>query len=223
MINFKNKNTMKKIIVTLTIIFAAATFVPVMGQTTSKQAKKEMKSKAYRKARKEAKKYKREGFYVAPGALPLEKQLEKSWTMQYETDEKGNPKYYVTSGNSVAESQTAAKLQASETAKLNLAGQISTDIAALVENSIANQQLSTEEAASVTKTVAASKNLIAQEIGRVLTTVEMYKKIGINIEADIFIAYNYKMALEAGKKVVRQQLEKQTDILQDKLDGLMNF
>ncbi len=214
---------MKKVILSMAILFAISIAMPVMGQTTSKDAEKEMKSKAYKKARKEARKYKKEGFYVAPGALPLEKQLEKSWTMQYETDERGNPKYFVASGNSVAETQTASKLQASETAKLNLAGQISTNIAALIENSIANQQLSAEEAASVTKTVAASKNLIAQELGRVLTTVEMYKRIGTNIETDIFIAYSYEMALETGKKVIRQQLEEQTDILHEKLDKLMDL
>jgi hypothetical protein len=50
----------------------------------------------------------------------------------------------------VAETQTAAKLQATETAKLELAGQINTQVAALIENSIANQQLNTEEAASIT-------------------------------------------------------------------------
>ncbi len=223
MLNLKNKKTMKKVILSMAVLFAMFTVMPVMGQTTSKDAEKEMKSKAYKKARKDAKKYKKEGFYVAPGALPLEKQLEKSWTMQYETDEKGNPKYFVASGNSVAETQTAAKLQASETAKLNLAGQISTNIAALIENSIANQQLSAEEAASVTKTVAASKNLIAQELGRVLTTVEMYKKLGSNIESDIFIAYSYEMALETGKKVIRQQLEEQTEILHETLNNIMDL
>lgn len=214
---------MRKLILSLAILFSVSLVMPVVAQTTSKTAEKEMKSKAYKKARKSARKYKKEGFYVAPGALPLEKQLEKSWTMQYETDAKGNPKYFVASGNSVAETQTASKLQASATAKLNLAGQISTNIAALIENSIANQQLSAEEATSVTKTVAASKNMIAQELGRVITTVEMYKKIGTNIESDIFLAYSYEMAIETGKKVIRKQLEEQTDILHEKLDKIMDL
>ncbi|NOX86118.1 MAG: hypothetical protein GXO86_09165 [Chlorobi bacterium] len=214
---------MKTVTLTLIALIALSLAVPVTGQTTSKAAEKEMKSRAYKQARKDAKKYRKEGFYVAPGALPLDKQLEKSWTMQYETDKKGNPKYFVASGNSVAETQTAAKLQAGETAKLNLAGQISTSIAGLIENSIANQQLSAEEAASVTKTVAASKNLIAQKLGRVLTTVEMYKKMGNNIESNIFLAYNYQMALETGKKVIRQQLEEQTNILHEKLDKILNL
>lgn len=49
-----------------------------------------------------------------------------------------------------------------------MAGQISTQIAMLIENNIANYQRNNEEAASVTKAIAASKNLIAQELGQVI-------------------------------------------------------
>jgi hypothetical protein len=129
----------------------------------------------------------------------------------------------VATGNSVAETQTAAKLQATETAKLELAGQINTQIAALIENSIANQQLNNEEAASITKTVAASKNLIAQELGRVLPLVEMYKKIGTNVEANVRLAYNLDTAYEVAKKVIRKSLEEDTKIAHEKLESLMNF
>ena len=88
---------------------------------------------------------------------------------------------------------------------------------------IANAQLNQQEAASVTKTVAASKNMIAQEIGRIITLVEMYKDIDKNIEANVRIAYNSEMAMEAAKKVVRKQLESETNVLQDKLEKLMKF
>jgi len=126
-------------------------------------------------------------------------------------------------GNSVAETQTAAKLQAMETAKLELAGQINTQVAALIENSIANQQLNNEEAASVTKTVAASKNLIAQEIGLIIPMVEMYKKIGKNVEVNLRLAYNMATAFDVAKKVIRKSLEEETKIAHDKLEKLMNF
>ena len=142
---------------------------------------------------------------------------------QYETNDKGEQKFIMATGNSVAETQTAAKLQATETAKLELAGQISTQVAALIENSIANQQLNNEEAASVTKTVAASKNLIAQEIGRVLPVVEMYKKIGTNVEANVRLAYNMETAFEVAKNVIRKNLEEETKIAHEKLEKLMKF
>lgn len=208
---------------TVLCLIMLAIMNPIIAQNTSKDAEKSMKSKAYKEARKQAKSYGKEGYYVAPGALPLDKQLEEAWLKQYEEDEKGYPKYIVSTGNSVAETQTAAKLQANETAKLELAGQISTNIAALIENSIANKQLNTEEAASVTKTVAASKNIIAQEIGRVIPLVEMYKKIDKNVEANVRLAYSYDLAMETGKKVIREQLEKETDIAHEKLEKLMDF
>lgn len=193
------------------------------AQQSDKDLKKEATSKAIKSARKEAKKYKKEGYYVAPGALPLDKQLESAWMKQYETNDKGEQKFIMATGNSVAETQTAAKLQATETAKLELAGQISTQVAALIENSIANQQLNNEEAASVTKTVAASKNLIAQELGRVLPVVEMYKKIGTNVEANVRLAYNMETAFEVAKNVIRKNLEEETKIAHEKLEKLMKF
>jgi len=204
------------------ILLMAIIGFSVSAQTT-KDTKKQISEKSVKKARQEAKKYTNDGFYVAPGALPLDKQLENAWMKQYETDDKGLPKYIVESGNSVAESQTAAKLQATETAKLNLAGAITTSVAALIENNIANMQLNNADAASVTKTVAGAKNLIAQELGRTLPLVEIYKKIGKNIEADVRLAYDYQNAIESAKKVIRKQLEEETKGIQDKLDGIMKF
>jgi hypothetical protein len=185
---------------------------------------KEIKRKAVKEARKEAKNFKNQGFYVSPGSLPMEKQLENSWARQYEVDEKGFPLYIVASGNSVANAQTAAKLQSTETAKLELAGTISTNVAAIIESSIANQQLSADDAASITKTVAASKNIIAQELGRVITLFEIYRKVGKdNIESNVRMAYNTEMAMEIGKKIIRKKLEEETTILHEKLDKLLNF
>ncbi|RLD76179.1 MAG: hypothetical protein DRJ15_15825 [Bacteroidetes bacterium] len=210
-----------KIILALTMVFFIGTIA--MAQQTDKELKKEIGKKAEKKARKEAKKLKKQGYYVAPGALPMDKQLEKAWMKQYEEDDKGYPEYFVATGISVGETQAAAKLQANEVAKLELAGQISSNIAALIENSIANQQLNNEDAASVTKTVAASKNLIAQELGRVLTLVEFYKDIDKNIEANVRLGYSYEMAMEAGKNVIRKSLEEETELAHEQLEELMNW
>ena len=215
---------MKKITLVLTVLLAVLFVMPVMAQTTEKEAGKALNKKSMKKARKEAKKYKKNGFYVPPGALPMDIQLENAWKKQMLIDDEGFPKFIVATGNSVAESQTAAKIQATETAKLELAGTIATNVAALIENNIANQQLNLEDAVSVTKTVAASKNIIAQELGRVLPLFEVYKRIGKeNIECDIRLAYDSKTAYDVAKKVIRKSLEEQTEIMQEKLDKLMDF
>jgi hypothetical protein len=197
--------------------------VAFAGKDPNKAASKEMKRKAYKNARKEAKKFRKKDWYTAPGALPMDKQIERAWELQYLLDDNGYPLYIVATGNSVAETQSAAKLQATELAKLELAGLVQTNVAALIENSVANQQLNAEEAASVTKTVAASKNIIAQEIGRVIVMFEIYRRVDKNVESSIRVGYNSEMAIETAKKAIRKKLEDETEILHEKLDRLMDF
>lgn len=215
---------MKKLILAITLLFAASALMPVISQTTAKESEKDLKKKSMKMARKEAKKKTKEGYFVNPGALPMDKQLEKAFIKQNMEDDKGYPKYIVSSGNSVAGTQTAAKIQAMETAKLTLAGTITTNVAAIIENNIANEQLTREDAATVTKTVVAAKNIIAQELGRIIPLTEMYKNIGSdNIQCDVMIAYDSKTAMDMAKKVIRKQLSEEADALQDKLDKILKF
>ena len=215
---------MKKLILSFTLLFAVLFAIPVMAQTTTKEAKKSIKKRSIKEARKAARKMKKQDYFVAPGALPLDKQLENAYIKQSLVDEDGYPAYIVASGNSVAGTQTAARVQAIETAKMTLAGTISTNVAALIENNIANEQFTKEEAATVTKIVAASKNIITQQLGRYIPLTELYKEVGKeNIQADVMIAYDSKTAMDMAKQVVRKQLSEQADELQDKLDDLMNF
>jgi len=190
----------------------------------AKLSKSELNAKAGKAARKAAKEYKRDGWTVAPGALPLEKQLDRAYNMQYEYDENAFPKFIMAEAMSIGENYDAAKMQALELAKLSLAGQIQTEVTALIENSVANKQLSQEQAASITETVSASKNLISQSIGRVIPVVECYRNTATkNKEVRMQIAYNSKMALEAAKNTVREQLEKKGEKLHEQLDKVMGF
>jgi len=211
------------IIIFMLGVFASTMTHPAYADREDRQLTRQIKKKAVRKARKEARKFRHKKWYVAPGALPMDKQVQKSWELQYMEDEDGYPLYIVAMGNSVAETQSAAKLQAMELAKLELAGLVQTNVAALIENSVANSQLNNEEAASVTKTVAASKNIIAQEIGRVITLFEIYKKIDKNVECSVRIGYNTDIAIETAKKTIRKKLEEETEILHEKLDKLLDF
>ena len=184
-----------------------------------KLSKAELNEKASKAARKEAKKLAKEGWKTAPGALPLEKQLDKSYMMQQEFDEDMFPKYLMGEAMSIGENYDAAKMQALELAKQNLAGQIQTEVTALIENTVANNQLAAEEAASVTKMVSAAKNLISQRIGRVVPVVEVYRTLqNKNKEVRVYIAYNSKMAKAAAKNAIRDELAKEGDDLMKKLD-----
>jgi len=214
----------KTLTLSLAFVFAFSTLTIAQTKDARKAGKKEIKKKAVKEARKEAKKFKKDDYHVSPGALPMEKQIETAWVRQYESDEDGYPLYIVASGNSVANTQSAAKLQATELAKLELAGSISTQVAALIESSIANQQFNAEEAASVTKTVAAAKNIIAQELGRTIPLFEIYRTLGNkNVEVFVRMAYNSKKANEVAKRAITKKLEEETDIAHDKLEKLMKW
>jgi hypothetical protein len=201
------------------------------AQTGTKEAHKDLKAdrkafneKAMKSARKEAKEYERDGWYVQPGSLPLDKQIEKSWLKQNEEDEKGFPAFYVGMGNAVAGTQSASKIQAQSIAKQDLAGKISSSIAAIVETNIGTQQLTAEDAATIQETVSASTEIIAQKLGSVITMTELYRKVNANnIECNLRLAYSQEMANEEAKKAIKKELAEKTNIAREKLDKIMNF
>ena len=193
-------------------------------KTVQKMAKQELAAKVDKATKKEAKRLAKEGWVVSPGALPLEKQLQRSYEMEYQYDDLGFPKYIMANAQSIAEHYDAAKTAATSLAITNLAGQIQTEVTALIENTVANKQLSAEDAASISETVMASKNLISQSIGRTIVVVECYRILpNKNREIMVRIAYNGEMAKEAAKKVVREELEKKGDDLHKQLDKVLGF
>ena len=223
---------MKSLIISLCAIWLIS--LPVTAQSNEdvwkerkelrKMSREALKEKTSKDARKEAKSLSKEGWQSAPGALPIERQLDRSYMMQQEFDDDMFPKYLMGEGMSIAESYDAAKMQATELAKQNLAGQIQTEITALVENNVSNKQLSPDEAASVTQTVMGAKNFISQSIGRVITVVEVFrtKKNG-NKEVLVRIAYNSQMAKDAAKKAVRKDLEDKGQELIDQIDKAIGW
>ena len=70
-------------------------------KATQKLAKSELTAKVDKTTKKEAKRLKKEGWVVSPGALPLEKQLERSYLMEFEYDENLFPKYIMANAQSI--------------------------------------------------------------------------------------------------------------------------
>ncbi len=189
-----------------------------------KMAKQELAAKVDKATKKEAKRLAKEGWVVSPGALPLEKMLQRSFEMQMQVDENLFPKFIMANAQSIAENYDAAKTAATSLAITNLAGQIQTEVTALIENTVANQQLAAEDAASISETIMSSKNLISQSIGRTIVVVECYRILpNKNREIMVRIAYNGEMAKEAAKKAVREELEKKGDDLHKQLDKVLGF
>lgn len=187
-------------------------------------SKSELNEKASKAARKEAKKLTKDGWITAPGALPLERQLDKSYMMQMEYYDDMYPKFLMGEAMSIGENYDAAKMQALELARQNLAGQIQIEVAALLENSVANQQLANEEASSLVKSIMGAKSLISQSIGRTITVMECYRvKTNKNKEVLVRIAYNGAMAKAAAKRAIQDELKNKSEDIQKKLDEVLGW
>lgn len=212
------KRTFSVIITILAILIA----MPNMAQS-EKKIKKDIKSKAIKQARKEAKKLKKDGFKVAPGQLPMDKQIENTWIKRYEVDDKGNKKWFVADARSVGETHSAAKLQAYEVAKVNLAGQIGTEVAGLIETNIANAQLNAEDAASVTETVATFKSIVGSKMGRTTTLFEADKTIGKNTEVFVTMSYSYADAINMAKEIIKKEMKDKMKLQSEQLDTILDF
>jgi hypothetical protein len=189
-----------------------------------KLSKTELSEKASKAARKEAKNLQKQGWQNAPGALPLEKQLDKSYMMQMEYDDNLFPKYIMAEAMSTGENYDAAKMQATELAKQGIASLIQTEVTALINNTVSNKQLEAEEAASVVQSISAAKNLISQSLGRTISVVEVYRTLpNKNKEVLVRLAYSQDQAKAAAKKAIREDLEKQGEALHNKLDKALGW
>lgn len=219
---------MKKLTLVLITLFSfTMTFAQTEQQTIANRKKdanrpaKELTAKAIKVARKEAKTLAKEGWIVPPGAVPIAKQLDKSYKMYYEYESNGLPKYIISSSSSVGSTYDAARMKAINNAKIEIAGLIETEVTSLTEDTLSNNQITQEEATSISNAVQASKTLVAQKLGRIIPVVDCYRAVGDgNVEAHIRLAYNSIMALEAAKEVIQAELKNKGKDLHEQLDKM---
>jgi len=181
---------MKKALIILSALFLLFTVMPTDGfgqiKTRRQLAKerktlrKKVKEKALKKARKEAKRLtKEEGWRVFPGDKPLDKMLEDSWMKQYEmklnNDMSETNAYIWSTGNGISKTKSAGKMQAMELAKVELAGQLKTHVAALTTSNIANAQLSGVDAETEMSIVQSAKSITSATLTQIKPIVVLYR------------------------------------------------
>lgn len=188
-----------------------------------KAIRKELSDQAIKDARKEAESIEKAGWYTQPGTVPLEKQVERAWMKEVETDDVGVSKYFTGTGSSLASTQSAAQVQANSIAKRDLARQINSEITSIIEEKISAEEISATDAAMIQSTVSTSTDAIFQKLARVITLTEIYKKQGENFECQMRIAYNQRLAKETAKQVLKESLQEKSNLPQEQLDMLMNF
>lgn len=205
---------MKKILLAVALMISMTGF----SQSTAKIQKQQQK-KAVKEAVKSSKEFAKDGWKVSIGALPLELQLNKSFLMLFETDEAGATKYISSEAMSIGGNYDGAKMQAINLAIENAATILETRVTALIKNSVSNEQLKAEEAETITKTVRESKNLIIQDLGTSVFTVEAYRILdNKNYQALVRVFYPTNKAMQAAKRVV----ENNSGVGQEQLNNIFN-
>ena len=144
-----------------------------------------------------------------------------AWERQAELDMDGNPYWYIASYRIIGGNQSAAALQATNTAKIDLAGQIQTKVSQLIEAKAANDDMGQEEAASLTSVVASSKSVISATLGRTIPLVEVYRTLpNKNVEVMVTIGYSMQAANQEAVKAIRKELASKSEELAKELDKL---
>lgn len=182
------------------------------------------KSKIAKETRKLAKSFEKEGWKVMPGVLSIVQQQERATLYQNQFEEDLlTPQYVWGDATSTGENYDGAKFQAIELAQLNLIDNLEKNITKIVENNRANKQLTAGDAATVVKTLEASKSIVSQKLGQTTTVVDMYRLLANgNVEVRVQIYYSMDKARNIAKEAIREQLEKEGKQLGGQLDKLMD-
>lgn len=226
--------TTKLIVSLFTAVMMMIAAADASAQVATKQQRKQiqkhenvlnkaMKKKAIKAARKEAKQLKKDGYMTLLGQLPMDKQLENSWQAAYELDPQGAPYYIMSTQKAIAANFTAAQMQAMNSAKMDIAGQIETRINQVIESKVTSNELGRNEANSLSTFVSASKNIISTTLGRVIKMVEIYRepKRSKTVEVQITLAYNGEVAAREALKAMRESVSAEDVEIMKQLDLLV--
>ena len=195
------------------------------GFTAIQKAEKQvLNKKVAKELRKQIKQWKKEGWKTMPGQLSLERQMERSviYQYQFEDDDELMPKYVWGDAASVAQVYDAGKDQALELSRQRLAGQIENRMAQIAENKTGNDQTSREQVTSLVNTIRKAKSIVETRLGQTIPVVEAYRELKDGrVEVRVQTFYNMNEARRITREAVRQQMEKDGQMLTPELENLM--
>ena len=179
--------------------------------------RKAQEANIWKDAKKAAKQMKKEGWMPMPGSPTLETQMNDCLVRRYMLN--GNfPKYILGEGTASAKLADAARKHALANARVELAGTLGFEVAALVEEGTNNNAYSEEEQETLSKVMQSSKTLIQQKVGRTEVVMEAYRKVGNSTEVMIRISADGNVS----KAAILSMFGEDQKELRDKLEKTMN-
>lgn len=204
------------------MLFLVAMVAIGMVQEANAQAQKFKLVKVSRDTKREVKKLEKEGWRNVPGDMPIGQQLNGAWAKEAEVDDEGLPKWVVATGESVAEFQSTAEMQALELAKLNLVRLLESQMRSVVETEQANNRLDAKSAASISKTMEVATNKVSKKLSRVMPIVKMQREVKKSTQMQVKIAYNYALARKAILDEMKLELQDESEDMRAKYDKFLN-
>ncbi|MES2559213.1 MAG: hypothetical protein V4590_05705 [Bacteroidota bacterium] len=205
-----------------TIVLLIAAVAMGMTQEVSAQTKKFKFTKVSRDTKKEVRKLEKEGWVNVPGDMPIGQQLNGAWAKEAELDDEGFPRWVVATGESVAEFQSTAEMQALELAKLNLVRLLESQMRSVVETEQANNRLDAKSAASISKTMEVATNKVSKKLSRVMPVVKMQREVKKSTQMQVKIAYNYALARKAILDEMKLELQNESEDMRAKYESFLN-
>jgi hypothetical protein len=178
--------------------------------------------KVSKDVKKEAKRYEKDGWRPIAGKQPIAQQLDYAFAKQGEADAEGMPVWIIGNGSSIAQQEAAGLSQATDLAKLNLLSFIESNISSVVESEVANNQLSREDAVSITKTIQVATDAVSKKLGAVMPLLSIVRDVDKNYELQIMVAYKYDMVRKMVLEEIKNQLQKETDEVRKKYENFLN-
>lgn len=212
---------MKNLSLTIAALFMS---VAVFSQTTYKEAEKTLKKdKAVKEAKKEAKKWEKQGYTNLPGNLPLPNQFEQSLVRQMMVNDDGDPRFLSATGSAISGSEGVAQANAMDNTRLQLAGVIQSEVSALITNNKGNTGYTADEMQTVDEFLASSKTLIQNKIGRIKPVIEMMRRQDDKFEYRFTVMYDTEDAKKIAKGLMEVELSDKLGKNEDELNKLLGL
>lgn len=222
----------KKFMAVAMFAVAVMSVEPAFAQDYSNKEKREFKrerrdserdlyEKSEKMIRKEAKRRAREGWQSMD--LPIEKQLERTYEYLWQTDAIGEPKYVSKSGVVTAKTFNAALRQAETTAKLGIAADMGSLVQAMATQSIGNNGIDPNQAATIDQHVEKVKLLVSSKLGQVLTPTTLYRVKNGHYEVMVTVVYNKKAAIDAAYEATKETLKEDMKLNDADFDALFGY
>lgn len=175
-------------------------------------------------AKKQAKTFIKEGWKTAPGYPSIELQQLRASKIQNTFDDDFKPKFVYGSAQAIGPNYDAAKYQATELAKIDIAGKITSELAGIAETNLGNTQTDPEQAIAIVRTIGAYKNFVAAKLVNIVSVIDMYKKESNgNTTVSIGMFYDKEEAVKAGMQAIRDEMMKESKELGKELDALLGI